>query len=516
MQKALSELEDHHDNKKTLCIIGGGIAGILSAKLAIDRGVNVVILEKNSQLKGIWSDYGYSWPGMSLNISKFNNSLCDFMWSDTDKIFPSREDFQNYIQAFINKYSIDKHAKLNTTVTKIQLASKTNSWENKFSVTYLVKNEEYTEIFDYVLIATGKFSKPIMLGLQKKFKDSHVDVIHSSAFRKPEDYKNKNVLVIGSSHSACQISAEICRSASSVTNMFRKPHWIIPYYVYTKKYNKLLPYDLVIFGNRQSLKNYSINKIHTSTTDAELNKVKNKFFSKFSTQNLTKSALNIDENSENSPAITISENYMKYYEDGLIVPIKAEVDSISLNQDKRSILIISEGETREIKVDSIIVCTGYYFDSSILDEHLDKLLIKQDSQQQKLNLDISSVFNSNLRNLAFIGMEIDLVVQTYPMQATLALNYFLDKNFSIESNPELFRMKFAKSEIFPYLDNLAICTGYAPDLVKIKEEDVDLYKMLMDGPIIPQHYGLFNYGSELYKKCAKYIKRFNEDLKNSK
>jgi len=72
------KVKDSFD-KHTLAIIGGGLCGILTAKLAIDRGLNVFIFEKNSDLIGIWSVNGYAWPGMSLNISKYQDCLIDFM-----------------------------------------------------------------------------------------------------------------------------------------------------------------------------------------------------------------------------------------------------------------------------------------------------------------------------------------------------------------------------------------------------------------------------------------------------
>jgi cation diffusion facilitator CzcD-associated flavoprotein CzcO len=184
-------------------------------------------------------------------------------------------------------------------------------------VTYKKNNQEHRQIFDHVIIAIGNFGKPNWIGFEK-FRDKDINIIHSSQFRKPDEYRNKDVLTIGGSHSASQISSEICRSAKSVTNLFKKPYWILPYYLYSNKYKKLLPYDFIIFGSRGELLNV-FNEL-AKLPEKEQNKFKNNYFSRFTTRNSKKSDLNIDINSEESPMIAISENYMRCVDEGLITP----------------------------------------------------------------------------------------------------------------------------------------------------------------------------------------------------
>ena len=146
-------------------------------------------------------------------------------------------------------------------------------------------------------------------------------------------------------------------------------------------------------------------------------------------------------------------------------------------------------------------------DKSILD-----ILWTKDNNSEKghLNLDILNVFNSELKNLAFVGMGYGNIPLTLQFQATLALNYLLDKNFEFKKIPR--NKIFHQCDIIPYLDTLALYTGYVSDYQKIKETDENLYNMLMKGPIVPQHYGLSNYGSKMFKTSAEYIYRLNDDL----
>ena len=105
-------------------------------------------------------------------------------------------------------------------------------------------------LFDAVVIANGHFTKPFIPnipGLQQlihKDKDKHRNdarlrmprVLHAHAYREAADYRNRDCLVVGGSHSGIDIANEISRYSASTTVSVKRG----------EKYSKL--WDMICSG----------------------------------------------------------------------------------------------------------------------------------------------------------------------------------------------------------------------------------------------------------------------------
>lgn len=515
------EESDIFKNKK-LAIIGGGLCGILAAKFAKEAGFDLTVFEKSNESGGVWCGNNRAWPHMHTNICKYGSGFSDFSWKDNDPMYPSRKEMLDFIYDYIKTFNIAENFSFNTEIIKVTLAEDSL----KYKIKGIKQNKEFIIEFDYVIVATGYFNTPNYSSFEKyliydKEKKSLVSnpeltsikIVHSSSYKSPDEFKDKNVMVIGHSHSATQISAEISEKANKLYNCFRRPYFVFPLYVLSEKYQKKIPLDLELFHQKDD-----ILKLENIIIDLSLKLTSCEKKLKLTNQNKIHKDLYIDPNLEEKdlPDISISEHYCKYVEEGRVIPIKSEIKEIKQN----SVIINND---QEYEVDYIVVCTGYKIDLSIIDNKiLDLLKFDVTQKYNPLALDYS-VYNPNLPTMGFVGMCRGLLYVTYELQAKLAVTNFIENiknnNNKVNFHCSNFVPKGVTNENYNlYTFGLADRLNLTPDLKRIKEIDKKLYEAILEGPLLTQEFNLnknLNENSENWVKHSAVIKNLFESLKHS-
>lgn len=127
---------------------------------------------------------------------------------------------EGYIQDLLNRRGYQEFVSYNTTVELV----KKNSDSGKWVVTLrqpLENGEEdkwWTESFDSVIVASGHYTVPFIpetRGLAELESNFPGTVEHSKAWRNPEKYRNKRVVVVGASISGADISWTLADFAES-------------------------------------------------------------------------------------------------------------------------------------------------------------------------------------------------------------------------------------------------------------------------------------------------------------
>ncbi|KAE9326908.1 hypothetical protein PF008_g16530 [Phytophthora fragariae] len=198
-------------------IVGGGAAGIITAKCLRDVGHEVVVFEKAGNVGGVWKyDEAADAPSSVLYKSLHTNlptaimQLKEFPFQEGVPSFPSHNDVLTYLQNYSKHFEVDNIVRLNSSVTSLSKVS--DQW--KIGVSSKEKGD-YEENFDHVVVCNGHFSRPSLAPINgiEHFKGI---VSHSRAYRTPEPYKGKRVVVIGRGPSGQDISLELARSGASV------------------------------------------------------------------------------------------------------------------------------------------------------------------------------------------------------------------------------------------------------------------------------------------------------------
>ena len=223
-----------------VAIIGSGPCGLSmmrSFQQAKNKGESIpeiVCFEKQADWGGLWN---YSWrTGSDQYGDSIPNSMYRYLWSNGPKeclefadysfdkhfgkaipSFPPREVLKDYILGRAKDSNIKKNIRFNTLVTNV-VASK-----DQFLITSKNKidNKLKTEIFDKVVVASGHFSVPFIPEYDG-MNNFPGRILHSHDFRDAEEFRDKDVVILGSSYSAEDIALQCYKYGSkSVTIGYR-------------------------------------------------------------------------------------------------------------------------------------------------------------------------------------------------------------------------------------------------------------------------------------------------------
>ena len=226
-----------------MAILGAGPSGLAqlrafeAARLAGIKDLpEIVCYEKQNAIGGMWN---YSWhTGLDRNGEPVHGSMYRYLWSNGPKeclefadysfdehfgeaipSYPPREVLKDYIMGRIDKQDIQKYIRFECPVRWVSFDDETQ----KFTVTVMnhKTDEQEVEEFDYVVVATGHFSTPNMPYFEglEAFPGR---ILHAHDFRDALEFKDEDILLVGSSYSAEDIGTQCYKyGTKSVTISYR-------------------------------------------------------------------------------------------------------------------------------------------------------------------------------------------------------------------------------------------------------------------------------------------------------
>jgi cation diffusion facilitator CzcD-associated flavoprotein CzcO len=75
---------------RRVCVLGAGIAGLVTAKVLRDDGFEVIVLEKLPTIGGVWAP-SRTYPGLRTNSTRESYAFSDFPYPVTADEFPTAE-----------------------------------------------------------------------------------------------------------------------------------------------------------------------------------------------------------------------------------------------------------------------------------------------------------------------------------------------------------------------------------------------------------------------------------------
>ncbi|MDR3505532.1 MAG: NAD(P)/FAD-dependent oxidoreductase [Acidocella sp.] len=211
-----------------VAIIGAGPSGLAQLRAfeaAEKQGVElpeVVCFEKQSDWGGMWN---YTWrTGLDEYGEPVHASMYRYLWSNGPKealefadysfeehfgrpipSYPPREVLWDYIVGRVKKGNLRRFIRFRSPVRDVVY----DDASGKFTVTVrdLANDHVYSEVFDYVVVASGHFSTPNVPDFPglTKFPGR---VLHAHDFRDAAEFAGKTVLCIGSSYSSEDIGTQ--------------------------------------------------------------------------------------------------------------------------------------------------------------------------------------------------------------------------------------------------------------------------------------------------------------------
>ena len=207
---------------RKIAVIGAGAAGLCAAKHLIATGQAVVVFEMGTRIGGLWvyeNDNGLSGAYQSLHVNSENRVTAyqDFPFPESAPIYPDHLQMAQYLEAYAEHFSLRPHIRFRSKVAAVGLLAG-GAWKVRL-------DDGTSERFDAVVVATGHQGVPSHPPFAKDFTGQY---LHSHAYRVPEPFKGKHVLVVGAGNSACDIASDICTVTASATMAARSPVLLMP------------------------------------------------------------------------------------------------------------------------------------------------------------------------------------------------------------------------------------------------------------------------------------------------
>jgi trimethylamine monooxygenase len=225
-----------------IAIIGAGPSGLAqlrafeSARRAGAEIPELVCYEKQEDWGGQWN---YTWrTGLDARGEPVHSSMYRYLWSNGPKeclefadysfeehfgrpipSYPPRAVLHHYIAGRVERSGVRKYVKFSHAVRHVSYDAETEL----FTVTVhdLVEDKQTSEVFDYVVVASGHFSTPNVPYFEgvEQFPGR---VLHAHDFRSADEFKGKDILLVGSSYSAEDIGTQCFKyGAKSITFSYR-------------------------------------------------------------------------------------------------------------------------------------------------------------------------------------------------------------------------------------------------------------------------------------------------------
>lgn len=212
--------------KKKYAIIGAGPCGLLTARAFKFANIDFDILEKNSDVGGLWDIKNEGTPiyeAAHFISSRTKSGFPDFPMPDSLPDYPSYQQILDYIRSFARHYGLYETALFNKKVVKIQKIAD-DDWQ-------ITTADGDSRHYTGVVCANGCLWSENMPILRGPFDGV---VRHAKSFKKSSELVGKKVLVIGGGNSGVDIACEAATYADSAVLSMRRGYYIIPKYVFGK------------------------------------------------------------------------------------------------------------------------------------------------------------------------------------------------------------------------------------------------------------------------------------------
>ena len=233
-------------SEQSVAVLGAGPGGIACARWLKHCGFEPVVFEAASHIGGQWncaSVMSGTWSGMRTNTSRVLSAFSDLEHPAGTPVYPTQADMLRYLTQYARELDLERHFRLDTRVESLDRE------DGRWAIHSNQGGMRRTDYFNRVVVATGRHvaaSAPLIPGMQS-FTGA-LGVAHTSQYEGSARYRQRDVVVVGCSISALEISAELALSgANTVTTSYRRPRYVLP------KLMAGVPTDHVIFTRSAAL-----------------------------------------------------------------------------------------------------------------------------------------------------------------------------------------------------------------------------------------------------------------------
>ncbi|XP_041373298.1 dimethylaniline monooxygenase [N-oxide-forming] 2-like [Gigantopelta aegis] len=208
---------------RRVAIIGAGVSGLTALKSCLEEGLEPVCFERCGEIGGMWNtdDNSFSssspmiYTSLVSNTSKMMTCFSDFLFSKETPTYMTPAMIHEYLLNYEGHFKLRKYIQFKTEVHQVSKArdyDETGNWELTINDS---NGKRRIEVFNAVMICSGCFKKPRYPDIEG-MGSFQGRIEHAMNFLTGEDYKKKNVIVVGKAFSAGDIASSVSQYANQV------------------------------------------------------------------------------------------------------------------------------------------------------------------------------------------------------------------------------------------------------------------------------------------------------------
>lgn len=192
-------------------IIGAGQAGLATGYQLQQRRRPFVILDSESRVGDGWR---HQWDSLRLFTPAWADALPGKPFPAPAWSYPTKEEFADYLESYAAELALP--VRLGTRVVRLQAAGAPEVSEDSATSGYVVTTDAGQIHADNVVVATGTFGRTAAVPDFADQLDPAIVQLHSSEYRRPGQLPPGPVLVVGASHSGCDIAYELAETHPTI------------------------------------------------------------------------------------------------------------------------------------------------------------------------------------------------------------------------------------------------------------------------------------------------------------
>ncbi len=193
-------------------VVGAGPAGLATSRELSRRGVEHRVLERGERVGASWARL---YESLRLHTGKHLSSLPGMPFPETTPLFPPRDRFLDYLDAYARGFELP--VELGAEVTAAERADGG----------FRVRTAGGDWMARVLVVATGIMANPFVPDLPG-LDGYRGELLHSIDYRRPEPFLGRRVLVVGTGNSAGEIGAELAAAGVSVALAVRSGKPVVP------------------------------------------------------------------------------------------------------------------------------------------------------------------------------------------------------------------------------------------------------------------------------------------------
>ncbi|KIK57866.1 hypothetical protein GYMLUDRAFT_45704 [Collybiopsis luxurians FD-317 M1] len=206
------------DNDPTVLIVGAGHSGLeIAARLKV-LGISALVVEKDPRVGDIWRN---RYDALCTHDPVYYHHMPYMPFPESWPVFAPSIKLANWFESYVD--ALELNVWTSSLVSKARQDTKTNIW----SVT-VVRKDGSTRVVrsKHLVFAIGFGDCDPTIPTYPGASEFRGEILHSTAYKSPQNYIGKKAIVVGSGVSAHDVSADLYANGIDVT-MYQRSSTLI-------------------------------------------------------------------------------------------------------------------------------------------------------------------------------------------------------------------------------------------------------------------------------------------------